>query len=421
MLWAVLCLVPIAAGADPFDDAEGRVIREIRIDGLSRVSEARVRANLASREGEPFRRVTAALDRRQLDALRWFSRITLRPELDGEAVVLHVEVAETFRYLVAPAIGITDLDGATLGASGRMLNVGSQGAMLGLTARFGGATTVVGEYERNTLTPSSWPLSAMLTYRDASNQLFDFDEQSLEFTSRAGRNLTRRARAGVSAGYLMMDAQEIDDVEHAETRDHVPQIGAWLLYDSYDSQTTPTRGWRLEGELARLFGDAASWSTTFDVRTYLPLAPRHLLSLDGLAGLRTGEVGSDLPFYLEYGLGGANTVRGWPLGARTGRNQLIGTAEYQYALVPPRAFTVKGFNFYTGVHLAAFVDTGLAWTEPGELSTRNAIRGYGVGVRLFVPFIDLLRVDIAGGESGGGVSVGFGVDFKANRQRERVR
>jgi hypothetical protein len=34
---------------------------------------------------------------------------------------------------------------------------------------------------------------------------------------------------------------------------------------------------------------------------------------------------------MQFGLGGINSVRGWPLGARIGQHQLIGTAEYRPA------------------------------------------------------------------------------------------
>jgi outer membrane protein assembly factor BamA len=145
------------------------------------------------------------------------------------------------------------------------------------------------------------------------------------------------------------------------------------------------------------------------------------VAADGLVSYRSGDPGVSLPFYLEFGLGGANTVRGWPLGARIGRNQLLGSAEYQFAVLPPRGFRVRDFNLYGGVHLAAFADWGLVWTDSREFSRRNGIGGYGVGLRLFMPFVDLVRVDVARGEPGRGASVSVGIDFKANRQRERVR
>ena len=81
-----------------------------------------------------------------------------------------------------------------------------------------------------------------------------------------------------------------------------------------------------------LGGGSDFWTYTIDVRRYEPLAARHTLALFSLASLRTGRVGEDIPVYLQFNLGGTNTVRGWTLGAREGKNQFINTLEYRYEL-----------------------------------------------------------------------------------------
>ena len=126
-----------------------------------------------------------------------------------------------------------------------------------------------------------------------------------------------------------------------------------------------------------------------------------------------------MPDYLQFDLGGANTVRGWSLGARRGRHQWITTLEYAYVVQPVRAFSVAGVNLYAGVQVVGFADAGLAWGNEDE--DRPGIDGYGVGLRFLVPFVDLLRLDVAWGEPGRGATGYFGVSLKATRQRQRVR
>ena len=70
-----------------------------------------------------------------------------------------------------------------------------------------------------------------------------------------------------------------------------------------------------EVEVDRLFGDAQSWTFILDGRRFQPLSDRHGLGLFSLATFQTGEVGTQLPDYLQFALGGANSVRGWSLGA----------------------------------------------------------------------------------------------------------
>ena len=88
---------------------------------------------------------------------------------------------------------------------------------------------------------------------------------------------------------------------------------------------------------------------------------------------------------------------------------------------PVSSFSIAGFNLYAGVQAVGFADLGLTWNDNADLNTSSAIDGYGVGVRLLVPFVDVIRVDVAWGEPGRGASAYFGVSLKATRQRQRVR
>ena len=124
---------------------------------------------------------------------------------------------------------------------------------------------------------------------------------------------------------------------------------------------------------------------------------------------------------MQFALGGGNTVRGWELGSRRGRNQFISSAEYTFVVRPVSAFSMAGFNLYAGIQAAAFADLGLTWNDDDDLEASSAIDGYGFGVRLLVPFVDVIRIDVAWGEPGHGASAYFGVSLKATRQRQRVR
>ena len=167
--------------------------------------------------------------------------------------------------------------------------------------------------------------------------------------------------------------------------------------------------------------DARSWTITLDGRRFQRLSDRHGLGLFSLATFQTGEVGVDLPEYLQFSLGGGNTVRGWGVGSRTGRNQFIGTGEYTYVAWNVTPFSVFGVNAYAGVQIAAFADLGLTSNDRADGQSTSAIDGYGVGLRLLVPFVDLIRIDVAWGEPGRGATAYFGVSLKAARQRQRVR
>ena len=78
-----------------------------------------------------------------------------------------------------------------------------------------------------------------------------------------------------------------------------------------------------------------------------------------------------------------------------------------------------GLNLYGGIQAAAFSDLGLAWND--QFAASDAIDGYGVGLRVLFPFVDVVRLDLAFGEPGGGARFAFGISLKADKQRDRVR
>ena len=66
---------------------------------------------------------------------------------------------------------------------------------------------------------------------------------------------------------------------------------------------------------------------------------------------------------------------------------------------------------------AIFADGGSGWNEPGQLSD-NTVGGPGVGLRVFVPFVDVIRLDFS---VGNGSHALVGINDKAVAQRNRVR
>ena len=178
----------------------------------------------------------------------------------------------------------------------------------------------------------------------------------------------------------------------------MPSLGAFVSVDTLDSSTDPRNGTWAEVQVERLAVDARSWTIILDGRRFQRLADRHGLGLFSLATFQTGEVGVDLPEYLQFSLGGANTVRGWRVGSRTGRNQFIGTGEYTYVAWKVTPFSVFGVNAYAGIQIAAFADLGLTSNDSADGQSTAAW-----------------------GEPGRGATTYFGISLKAARQRQRVR
>ena len=412
--------VAASSSTNPIDPLEGKVVREIRISPGLRPSTADiVRRHLASRQGVPFHQATLAEDRRRLDALRLFSSVEIKPVAAGDEVVLEVDVKETLRLLPLIALSVTDENGVSAGPAFKGINLFGRGTLSSGTAQFGGTTTVNARLERPTVTPGMWALDARAVYRSRRNELFDFDETSTTIEASGGWNWTSRMQVGGRAEFVWFDTGSAEIALSPSGSDHLPAVGLFVTYNSLDPLSNPRVGWFGSVDIARQFGDARSWTLTLDGRRLQPLSARSTLSLVAFAESQSGVVGRDLPEYYQFGVGGTNSVRGWALGSRIGKNQAIATVEYLYSIVPVRTFTLFGRNLYGGIQAAGFSDVGLAWTD--RFSASDAIDGYGIGLRLLVPFVDVVRLDLAFGEPGGGARFGVGIKLKADKQRDRVR
>ncbi len=146
--------------------------------------------------------------------------------------------------------------------------------------------------------------------------------------------------------------------------------------------------------------------------------------LSGLVSLQSGTLGEDVPVYLNYFMGGANSIRGYgvtDLGQElSGKNQMLGTAEYSLTVIPLRRWDLWKISLRLGAELAVFADAGIAWSESRDFTTRRARGGLGAGVRLLVPGSEMVRLDV-GWSPDYGFHFHFANGTKPKAQRARLR
>jgi outer membrane protein assembly factor BamA len=259
-------------------------------------------------------------------------------------------------------------------------------------------------------------LGVFFARRDREDELRAFREKSDELTVQTGRYFGDHGRGEVGFSYFRMRS-DVDGITLTpDNDDTLLRVGAILGWDTRDSWRNPRTGWQNELEVWRtgglLGGDGDFWSATLDLRRYLPTSPRAKLLLAGLVSLQSGTYGKDVPVYLDYRMGGANTIRGYDvddLGRRIfGKNQMMATAEHSWNVVGLRRFDVWFLSFRLGLDVTVFGDVGVAWSEPGA------------GVRLLVPGSEMTRLDV-GWSPEGGFRFHFGPWSKPTGSRQRLR
>ena len=397
---------------------------DIRVVGLRYTREYVVTRELASKVGEPYRLENLAEDERRLDHLRIFSSIDVDPLVTDNGVEIEVRVKETFPYIPTISLQVSDENGVAAGPGVKSVNFLGRAVELGLTTQFGGATNIDFYLNAPWVVGTPLPYEIGYTRSQRENVLDNFDEVFHDAPIRAGTVIGKKGRVGGTARVLRVSS-DVDGITLSPSnRDSIVAFGAFIGYDSRDIWTRPQNGWWNEVAISRsdVVGQPANyWTSIFDVRRFNTFDDRHTVLATALWTLQSGELGRDIPIHQDFHIGGANTIRGWSLDSRSGKNQAINTFEYRYMLLEPRDFSVRFFTAYVGLQLAGFADLGHAWTESREFAIDQFIGGYGIGLRILLPFIDEMRMDVAWGEPGQGPTFHFGVFPKVLVQRNRVR
>ena len=415
-----------APGLAPF---AGRRVAAIDITGHNVTKDWVITREIRTKVGDPLDLEAVGRDVARLDNLSIFAEIRVDGEPVGDdAVRLVFTFKEMPSWFPILSYVYTEENGLSWGAGISAGNL--TGRDLSVSAR-----VYFGDLEQQ-WSRISWPwirgnhgsfdfYGARYTRPDV---LRGFEETSYEFTPEVGTWFGDHGWARAKFSYFEMKSDTAGITLSPDSEDQLLRLGASVGWDSRDSWRNPRRGWQNEIEVWRtggfLGGDGDSWAMNVDLRRWVPATRRTKLMVSGLLSLQSGTLGEDVPAYMNYFMGGANTIRGYgvtDLGDElSGKNQLLGTAEYALTVIPLRRWDLWKISLRLGAELAVFADAGIAWSESRDFTTRRARGGLGGGLRLLVPGSEMVRLDV-------GWSPEFGFNFhfangtKPKAQRARLR
>jgi len=401
------------------------------VSGNRKTREFVIVRELQTEVGDSLSLATMRTDVMRLTKLSAFSKVEIVPRLEDEGVVYRITVGETAPVIPTLLPGYSEENGWYIGPMVSTPNWFGRAVLASVYAQWGGIT----KYSFSANNPwisvahRQLSLSGGTTYQKREDKI----RESQEITSIAGSRATfypgrnRIFNVGLGFQYLGTKSDKPGVTLSPSNRDDLLQCEMLFRANSVEDPLDPRRGWvggiqerRTGGFLG---GDGDSWRTQIDLTRYQPLSARSTLAIGGVLADQTGTVGKDIPVYLQYSLGGSNSIRGY---SRTdlgkvlyGKNQFLGTVEYSYRIMSPRQIQLFGLSFLSfrvGMNVVGFVDHGVAWTDRDELSMDRSRTGYGVGLHLMVPGIDRIRLDL-GFSQDGDVVLHLGTRAKFDAQR----
>ena len=426
MLAALVLFSPLR-GQDEPGPGEGLTVKAIRLEGLNRTKAYVVTRELVSRVGAPHRGENVAKDITRLEKLDIFVDIQVEATVEGSEVVLTYRFVEILKFLPSLGLQITDENGVSVGVGVKVPNVRGRDTSFSGRVMGGGSALAQVVVQNPWFAGNRIGYSLEYYYRNRENLLADFLETSHEFALELSAPVGEYFRFGGRLEYQDIRSDTDGATLDPDNQDQVTRMGFYLSYERKDAYVGPHKGWYAEARLARelrIFESSSQFTQLdLDVRRYqpLPFGDRHTLMITTLLTLRTGVPGTDLASWQMFGLGGTNTVRGWDYASRIGKNQLIGTLEYTYTLLKPRLVALPfRLRYRGGLQVCVFADAGTVWDDGPAFSGETFIAGWGIGLRLLVPIVGVVRFDLAWG-SGNGGQFHVGAYEKAVMARRRVR
>ena len=394
------------------ENYRGVTITQIQAQGNRVTKDYVIAREIWSEEGHPLDPALVAEDITRLENLALFGSVVVTVIPEDSGVALNFEFTEMPSLIPFPAVSWNEQNGFSFGVGLTSPNFRGQGVNLSTKAVFGGTTNYFFRASNPWISGDHFSVELLAYHNERDNTLLDFEENSDRVEVTLGYYIGRYGRMSGNVGYWGVGSDRDGITLSPDRRDNLFLVGTKLGFDNRDSWRVPHSGWKAQLVSSYLGGDANTQTTTLDIRRYQPLADRHTIALGPLASMQTGVVGTHIPSYQQYFLGGSNSVRGFKLeelGKEIfGRNRLLFTAEYRYLVMPVRPFSVLSWSVAVGMELAAFSDVGVVWNDAPEFGLNRTRMGYGVGARVLFPVVDMLRFDIGVSEFGD-VVFNFGV------------
>jgi outer membrane protein insertion porin family len=430
LLWfaiaAVLAGSALAAeGERPrLESFRGRLVTQITIAGNHVTEEWVISREIWTKVGKPLDPDLVLEDITRLENLAIFGSVEVIPQETPEGVALNFNFTEMPWIIPYPAVGYSEENGFSAGLGVSSPNFLGRDIVLGGSAIFGGATNYSFSATNPWVTGNHVSVGVKANHISRRNELLEFQQVSDYFLLESGKYLGENGRLKGYVGYYRVKSDQDGKTIDPDNSDELFQGGLTVGHDGRDTWLATQEGWHNELGVMYLGGTADSWSLAVDVRRYQPIGQRQTIATGPYLGLQTGTVDSEIPQYMQFFVGGANSVRGYnleELGKEIfGKNQFLYTLEFRHLAISPTPRQFFKWSISLGLELAAFGDVGVAWSHASEFNLDRTRAGIGMGVRLLVPGLDSLRFDVARSEEGDTV-FNFGVGNIFDGRKKRVR
>ena len=352
-------------------------------------------------------------DQKRIQSLFLFNQVIILTEPAGEDVRLRVIVTEQWYLFPYPIFFINERDWSKLsyGAGLTHLNFRGRAEILMFKFWLGYNPAIHLDYanpwfggKRNLFTQVNFFYD-----RIRSKHFVDKDvtENHLGLRWILGKRFGYHAFFSFILGYkeITFSPSAPAKTLSPDGKDRLPQMGLLINWDNRDLKEYAHSGWlvnlhTLKTGLPSLAADYLRYS--FDIRKYFPISTGWTLAFRTKADLSYGKI----PLYDRVYLGYNERIRGHFFETFEGENMALASVALRFPLLPIRYFDLSDYpqlsNLKFGISLGFFADTGLTWFQRERIKQTMLQSGVGFGLHIHLPYIHLLRFELAFDEKGKG-------------------
>lgn len=381
-------------GIVTFEIGEGRIAK-IVLEGNKKTKDYVILREMETKVGDILNKDRIQKDLQKIFNLGYFSDVNAdvkSAETPGE-IVLTIKVVEQLTGQANGGLAYSTKEGISLVLGIRDSNLLGTGRNLGLYLNIGfTAHDVTINYTEPYIFGTTGTLNSSLIWRQAdttdiienTNVSYLEDRKTLELVLDKPINNELKGSVGFSYNDITYQAKEGETLPDIIKSGISSAILLGVAKDTRDVILNPTKGEYYGLNLKQgggiLGGDFNFTKISLDLRWYFPTSDRDTFAVNYLWGLGFGE----LPYIEKFSVGGVNSVRGLPENWKKSDCIELLSLEYRNKI-------------QDNVFGVIFLDLGNGWKTGETINPVDLYTGIGLGLRIMVPPMGLLRLDYGWG------------------------
>lgn len=384
----------------------GKSISGIMIFGNEKTKAHIILREMKSKAHTPLDLSLIAEDQMRIQNLGLFNRVMVTTEPVDDTVLIIVQVAEKIFFIPYPIFFINDRDWSKLsyGAGAMHFNFRGRAEILTGSLWFGYDPSIQLSYVnpwiggRHHLRLSTQLYYQRIQSKDPESDHVKEDHWGTNLT--LGKRIGYHTHVNATIGYreVILNPPVPGHTLALRGKDELPKFGVSLTWDHRDLWEYPKRGWYVGVAVSKtgFFSTKADYARALlDARVYIPLTSKITYAIRASTVLSDGEI----PLYDRLYLGYSERVRGHFFEIFQGENRCILSMALRFPILPIRYIHLAELpelrDLKFGISVGLFADAGVVWFPSQSVTWQRFKKGYGAGIHLHLPYINVLRFEIA--------------------------